>query len=225
MAPAAVPDEHGQGQLSPAFLTVHIVEDDPDVAASLATLFVAQGWAVAQYPDAEALLSAAPLAPGCMVLDRLLPGMDGLTLLRTWHARGDAMPTVIISGHLNVALTVQAMQAGAMDVIEKPYTQKVMLAAVRRAMASVRAAPVTKDGHAVLRLAALTPRERDVMRGLMRGKSNKEIGAAFGISPRTVEIHRAHLMEKLGCRSLADAIRLGILGGLDSAANGLGRDD
>ena len=152
-----------------------------------------------------------------------MPGMDGLSLLGVLRQHGCMLPVLIVSGHADVRTAVGAMKAGAADVIEKPYAECAILRAVQLALergthwADGRAG----DPAAAARLAALTPRERDVLRGMVGGLANKAIALNLGISPRTVEIHRANLMEKLGCRSLAEAVRLSLLAGSEGQTVGV----
>jgi two-component system response regulator FixJ len=196
---------------------VHIVDDDAAVRCSLTVLLAAHGMEVRAYETGAALLEAVPLVPGCMILDLRMPGMDGLALLDALRERGCLLPALIVSGHADVRAAVGAMKAGAVDVIEKPYSEPAILHAVREALALTGTGAETRpaDPAAAARLAGLTPRERDVLRGMVSGLPNKAIGLQLGISPRTVEIHRANLMEKLACRSLAEAVRLGLLAGID----------
>jgi two-component system response regulator FixJ len=204
---------------------VHIVDDDAAVRRSLALLLAAHGMAVRDYESAAALLAALPLAPGCAILDLRMPGMDGIALLEALRQRGCLLPAMIVSGHADVRAAVGAMKAGAVDVIEKPYSEPAILRAVRGALAQGTAGVDARlhDPAAALRVAVLTPRERDVLRGMVGGLPNKAIGMQLGISPRTVEIHRANLMEKLACRSLAEAVRLALQAGFAIASgHGLG---
>lgn len=201
---------------------VHIADDDAAVRESLALLLGAHGIAVRLHASGAALLASLPLAHGCLILDLRMPGIDGLTLLAELRRRGCAMPALVVSAHADVPLAVRAMKAGAVDVIQKPYTETAILRAVREAL--LRAGPAQTRPPPALLLASLTPREIQVLDAMVAGLPNKSIGLQLGISPRTVEIHRANLMEKLGCRSLAEAVRLalqaGLLGPRDSAPGG-----
>ena len=194
--------------------TVHVVDDEDAVRRSLALLLGASGHAVATYASGEALLEAAAgegLAPGCIILDvRMNAGMDGITVMQRLAERRVALPVVIVTGQANVPLAVRAMRAGALDFVEKPHTEARIIEAVAEALAAGRAAERAqlRRAEAEARLATLTPREREVLDALVEGQANKTIAAALGISPRTVEVHRAHLMEKLGVRSLPEAVRL-----------------
>lgn len=197
--------------------TVHIVDDDAAVRRSLALLLVSHGIAVRGHVSGEALLAAMPLAPGCVILDLRMPGMDGLAVLQELRQRGVGMPVVIVSGHADVRLAVAAMKLGAVDVIEKPYAEHAIVGAVQQALRTPpRVHSRDRDPAAVERVACLTPREGEVLHHMVDGLANKMIALQLGISPRTVEIHRANVMEKLGCRSLAEAVRLALQAGYGS---------
>lgn len=202
---------------------IHIVDDDVAVRDSLALLLSVHGLNVRTYCSAAALLEAIPAPPGCLILDLRMPAIDGLTLLTRLRALGCQLPALIVSAHVDVRMAVRAMKSGAVNVIEKPYTEPTILQAVYEALAFVRTGAETRQGGpaSVARLAALTPRESDVLRGLVDGLANKAIGWQLGISPRTVEIHRANLMEKLGCRSLAEVVRLALQAEYDGAERSL----
>jgi two-component system response regulator FixJ len=198
-------------------LTVHIVDDDEAVRRSLALLLGSCGHATETYASAEAFLGALPhLSPGCAIVDIRTPGMDGLTLQTELARRGVLLPVVVVTGHADVALAVRAMKAGAVDLVEKPFSDEELLRAVRDALARVADAHV-QDANtkaACTRIATLTARERDVLLRLVEGRPNKVIAHELGISPRTVEIHRANVMEKLGCRSLAEVVRNALTAGV-----------
>ena len=212
---------------------VHVVDDDDAVRRSLSLLLRAAGYTVQEHVSAEAMLAAletAPQAPGaCAVVDVRMAGMDGLALQQRLAARpGAPIPVVIVTGHADVPLAVQAMRNGAVDFIEKPYPPGRMLAAVADAQAAAQAAAQSARStvfsgrrrsdrereDAATRLATLTMREREVLSALVAGKSNKVIARDLGLSPRTVEAHRAALMDRLAVKSLAEAIRLALNGGL-----------
>lgn len=198
--------------------TVHIVDDDEAVRRSLAMLLGSFGHATRTYASAEDLLAGVDLLePGCAVVDIRMAGMDGLTLQQTLARRAPGIPVVIVTGHAEVALAVRAMKAGAIDFIEKPYTETDMLAAVNTALSRMQDDQEHRAAAeaAVARIGTLTPRERDVLRPLVEGWPNKVIAHTLGISPRTVEIHRSNVLEKLGCRSLAEVVRLVLTAGLE----------
>lgn len=202
---------------------VHVVDDDTAVRRSLAMLLRSSGHQVETYGSAEALLQAAEasggLDPGCIVLDVRMPGMDGLSLMETMSRRDIRLPVVMVTGHGDIPLAVRAMRAGALDFVEKPYSEERILEAVGVALASAREADQQRllAVQAQAKVGALSPREREVLAALVEGKANKVIGFELGISPRTVEVHRANLMEKLGVRSLPEAVRIGLAGGLGGA--------
>jgi two-component system, LuxR family, response regulator FixJ len=202
-------------------LVVHVVDDDEAVRCSLAVLLESFGLATESYPSAEALLAAAPtLAPGCLVIDVRMPGMDGVALQAELAARGVAHPVIVVTAYADVPLAVRVMKAGAVDLIEKPYAVEEIVAAVRAAlgrMEDTRQQQLASDA-AALRIGTLTPREYEVLGQLLEGRPNKAIAHELGISPRTVEIHRANLMDKLECRSLAEVIRLALAAGIVAGA-------
>ena len=208
LSPSALPAEAE----APA-LVVHIVDDDEAVRGSLALLLGSFGLPSETHVSAEAVLEQLPtLAPGCCVLDIRMPGMDGLELQAELLRRGCTLPVVVVTGHADVGLAVRAMKAGALDFIEKPYSEEDVLRAVHAALThTVDTRHTSAIAEAAQgRIANLTPRERDVLGRLVQGRPNKVVAHELGISPRTVEIHRANLMEKLGCRSLAEAVRIAI---------------
>lgn len=202
---------------------VHVVDDDTAVRRSLAMLLRSSGHQVETYGSAEALLQAAEasggLDAGCIVLDVRMPGMDGLSLMEVLSRRDIRLPVVMVTGHGDIPLAVRAMRAGALDFVEKPYSEERILEAVGVALASAREADQQRllAVQAQAKVGALSPREREVLAALVEGKANKVIGFELGISPRTVEVHRANLMEKLGVRSLPEAVRIGLAGGLGGA--------
>ncbi|MDB5415676.1 MAG: fixJ [Rubritepida sp.] len=198
---------------------VHVVDDDTAVRRSLAMLLRSAAHTVETYVSAEALLEAAQmpggLAQGCIVLDVRMPGMDGLSLMDVLSRRDIGLPVVVVTGHGDIALAVRAMRAGALDFVEKPYAEDRILEAVGAALESSREADRqrTLTLRAQAKVGTLSPREREVLAALVDGKANKVIGFDLGISPRTVEVHRANLMEKLGVRSLPEAVRIGLAAG------------
>ena len=190
---------------------VYLVDDDPAVRRSVGFMLKTSGFEVRTYESGvELLKQAASLEPGCILLDIRMPEMDGLEVQQALRKRGVAHPVIIMTGHGDVSLAVQAMKAGAVDFIEKPFEKAVLLAALGLAVDHVRRSEVSREraSDAEVRLQALTPREREVLDGLAQGLPNKTIAYDLGISPRTVEIHRANLMTKLGVRSLSEALRI-----------------
>lgn len=190
---------------------VHLVDDDEAIRRSAGFMLKTSGFQVRSYESGVDLLkSAASLEKGCILLDIRMPGMDGLQVQEKLQATGVALPVVIMTGHGDVALAVQAMKAGAVDFIEKPFEKAVLLAALEEGFRRLERAEVTGDRvrDAATRLQALTPREREVLDGLARGLPNKTVAYELGISARTVEIHRANVMTKLGARSFSEALRI-----------------
>ncbi len=209
-------DDYGNAILA----KIHVVDDEQSVRRSLAALFRSARIPAETYPDAIAFLDALPrinASHGCVVTDVRMPRMDGIQLLRELRSRGVALPVVLMTGHGDISMAVRAMKAGALDFIEKPFAAETMLDAVRRALWSLEggvAAEQTDNGRllaqAAKRIAALSAREREVLDLLARGKPNKVIAHDLGLSPRTVEMHRAHMMERLGVRSLSEAVRVAV---------------
>lgn len=197
---------------------VHVVDDHPAIRRSLALLLQAAGHTVMLHESGDALLEAADagLEPGCIILDVRMPGRDGLAVMELLARRPLALPVIIVTGHGDIPLAVRAMRAGARDFIEKPYPEERILGAVEEALEAARAAVDEKAraAEAQARIATLTPREGEVLAALVSGQSNKGTAAKLGISPRTVEVHRAHLMEKLGVRSLPEAVRMYLAAGV-----------
>lgn len=190
---------------------VHVVDDDLSVRRSVAFMLKTSGYEVETHESGQALLKASgDLADGCILLDIRMPGMDGLETQDALRKRGVTLPVIIMTGHGDISLAVRAMKAGAVDFIEKPFDNEVLFAALELAFDRLSAKAATRDRKkdAEVRLQGLTPRERDVLDGLANGLPNKTIAYDLGISPRTVEIHRANLMLKLKVRSLSEALRI-----------------
>jgi two-component system response regulator FixJ len=193
--------------------TVHLIDDDEDVRRALSFLLGTAGLAVRVYESAAAFLQHDHKAVrGCIVTDVRMPGIDGLELLRRLKASGSTLPVVVMTGHADVPLAVAAMKAGALDFIEKPFGDDTLLAAIQAALAR-RDQAGAQAGQVRERLNALTPREREVLDGLMAGHPNKTIAYDLGLSPRTVEVHRANVMTKMGASSLSELVRLTLQAG------------
>jgi len=195
---------------------VYIVDDDEAVRDSLSLLLQSKGYWVKSFGSAPEFLGAvASLAAGCLIVDIRMPEMDGLTLQQRLVERGLDFALIVITGHGDVPLAVRAMKAGAVDFIEKPFTSEAILnsldAASRRLTASDEKDP--EKIAAFAKLALLSPRERQVLEGLLAGLPNKSIAYDLEISPRTVEIHRARVMDKMGARSLSELVRLALAAG------------
>jgi two-component system response regulator FixJ len=190
---------------------VHLVDDDEAIRRSVAFMLKTSGFQVRTYESGvEFLKSMSRLDPGCVLLDIRMPGMDGLEVQAALRDKGVGLPVIIMTGHGDVSLAVQAMKAGALDFIEKPFEKAVLLSALEHGIDRLKrsAASVDRADEAEVKLQALTAREREVLDGLARGLPNKTIAYDLGISPRTVEIHRSNLMSKLGVRSLSEALRI-----------------
>lgn len=207
---------------------VHIIDDDNAMRDSLIFLLGTVNLEAKAYDSAAAFLeSQSGIQNGCIVTDVRMPGMSGIELLRRLRELKVQVPVIIITGHGDIPLAVEAMKSGAADFIEKPFDDEVLLAAVRAALRSqadlaqkqlARAAIVDKVG-------ALSNRERDVLQGLVSGKPNKTIAFDLGISPRTVEIYRANVMSKMEAKSLSDLVRMALVSGVIAAADGTERPD
>jgi two-component system response regulator FixJ len=194
-----------------ALRLVHLVDDDEAIRRSAGFMLKTAGFHVLSYESGTKLMESAPdLEPGCVLLDIRMPGMDGLEVQQALKAKGVALPVIIMTGHGDVSLAVQAMKAGAVDFIEKPFEKAVLLSAIDQGIERLERSSANREraDEAAVRLQVLTPREREVLDGLARGLPNKTIAYDLGISPRTVEIHRANLMNKLDVRSLSEALRL-----------------
>jgi two-component system response regulator FixJ len=188
---------------------VYIVDDDAAVRDSLRMLLESAGYLVRSYNSARSFLGDAELDRGCLIVDIRMPGMSGLELQEELVRRRITLPVIVITGHGDVSLAVRAMIAGAVDFIEKPFDDQRMLDSV----ANAKQLAIQRRGQAGQAQAArnlldlLTPREREVFDRLVKGQANKIVAHGLGISPRTVEIHRAHVMSKLQARSLSDIVR------------------
>lgn len=186
---------------------IHVVDDDAAMRASVVFLVESVGWRALGHASAEAFLAAPGLAaPGCVVLDIRMPTMSGLELQREIARRALPLPIVFITGHADVGLAVQAMKDGAFDFLQKPFGDQALLDAVAAAVreSARRRDADTAQGALAARYAQLTPRERDVARLVARGQPNKAIARTLGISEKTVHVHRARVLEKMGVRSAAE---------------------
>jgi len=202
---------------TPADRHVYIVDDDEAVRDSLSVLLEALGYRVRTFSLAQEFLDAAPALPtGCLIADIRMPGMDGLELQRRLNEHSLEFPMIVITGHGDVPLAVRAMKAGALDFIEKPFAAQVIVNSVETALARLTAGEEHEPAEnlAAAKLQLLSPREREVLEGLLAGLPNKSIAYDLAISPRTVEIHRARVMDKMGARSLSELIRLALAAGL-----------
>ena len=191
---------------------VHIVDDDAAVRQSLAFMLSAAGLAVRVYESPAAFLDGlAGAQTGCLVTDVRMPDMTGLEVLRRLRDKGCLIPAIVITGHGDVPLAVEAMKAGALDFIEKPFEEAAILKAVRSALEQGASEEGGDAASVASRVALLSERERQVLDGLIAGHPNKTIAYDLGISPRTVEVYRANVMTKMQAKSLSELIRLAIL--------------
>jgi two-component system response regulator FixJ len=196
---------------------VYVVDDDAGARDSLCALLESAGVAAEAHESARAFLNAyQPGRHGCLIADIRMPDMDGLELQEELNRRSAGLPVIVVTGHADVPLAVRAMKAGAVDLIEKPYDDELLLASVRRALAQAQGAreQVVAVVAAKTRIATLSARERQVLELLVAGQPNKIIAFELDISPRTVEIHRAHVMEKMEAKSLSDLVRAAIAAGI-----------
>jgi two-component system, LuxR family, response regulator FixJ len=197
---------------------VHVLDDDEAVRDSLAMLLTLAGFTVRPWSSPIAFLDATAREPGCLLLDIRMPELDGLTVLARLRAQGARMPVIVMTGHGDVPLAVRAMRGGAADFLEKPLARAPLLASIRAALAAASAPPapaVSAETVAASQgIGRLSARELDVLRGLVSGLPNKSIAHALGISPRTVEIHRARVMDKMNASSLSELVRLALSAGV-----------
>lgn len=204
---------------------VHVIDDDESVRDSLTFLLEGMNLTVLTYPSAAVFLEQRPWGlGGCIVSDVRMPGISGIELLRILKEKGVDLPLIVITGNADIPLAVEAMKAGASDFLEKPFDDEVLLASIQTALGdrtrSPRASAETIEINE--RLQTLTGREREVLDCLVSGLSNKNIAMTLGISPRTVEVHRAHVMTKMSATSLSHLIRMALVGGIDVRKRALG---
>jgi two-component system response regulator FixJ len=195
---------------------VHVIDDDEAVRESMSFLLDTAGFAARTYESAvEFLARIETLEDGCIVTDVRMPELSGLDLVRRLNALGMRMPVIVITGHGDVPLAVEAMKSGVVDFLEKPFNDDTLLASIKSAL-SGRARSEQQDSDKLrfeATLAGLSPRERDVLTGVVAGKPNKIIAYELGISPRTVEVYRANVMTKSGAGSLSELVRMALLAG------------
>lgn len=196
---------------------IHLVDDDEAIRHSASFMLRHAGFRVKTYVDGVAFLEQVESAEkGCILLDVQMPKMDGLQVQEALNERGVAMPVIVLTGHGDVAVAVRAMKAGAVDFVEKPYAKQTLVDALTRAFERLEARrkeEVLADEARGL-IEHLTAREREVLHGLVDGQTNKEIAISLDISPRTVEIHRANVMEKMGASNLSTVLRIAFAAGI-----------
>ena len=197
--------------------TVFLVDDDEAIRHSASFMLRHAGYTVKTFPDGISFLEqVSNEMDGCILLDVRMPGMDGLEVQATLNQRGITLPVIILTGHGDVPVAVEAMKGGAIEFLEKPYEKTALVGAIDNAfgLLDTQVAEDKRSLEAKAKLASLTPRETEVLECLVDGLTNKGIAQSLSISPRTVEIHRAHMMEKLDADSLSGALRLAFLAGL-----------
>jgi len=195
---------------------VHVIDDDEAMRDSLAFLLTTAGMASRTYESAVVFLDQlTDAAPGCVVTDIRMPDMTGLELVRRLKERGAPHPIIVITGHGDVPLAVEAMKAGVVDFLEKPFDDDALLGSIRAALTSGGAAFRMSEERRKFEamLATLSPREREVLKGVLEGKQNKVIAFELGISARTVEVYRANVMTKTAAGSLSELVRMALLAG------------
>jgi two-component system response regulator FixJ len=195
---------------------VYVVDDDPDVRRVLELALGVGGFATVTYGSGQEFLQVAPRSTaGCILLDVVMPGMGGLEVLHELDMLGIGLPVILMTGHGDTATAVRAMKGGAADFIEKPVNNKRLIETIERLLSDRRSRPQQPEIlDAAARIAALSPREREVLKGLAEGGTNKTIAYDLRISVRTLEVHRARMLDRLGLHSIAEAIRLAVLAGL-----------
>ena len=196
---------------------VYVIDDDAAMRDSLNFLLDSAGFGVTLFDDAQSFLDALPgLAFGCVVSDVRMPGLDGIELLKRMKAQNSPFPILIMTGHGDVPLAVEAMKLGAVDFLEKPFEDDRLItmieAAIRQAEPVAKSEAISQEIAA--RVASLSPRERQVMEGLIAGLSNKLIAREYDISPRTIEVYRANVMTKMQANSLSELVRMAMRAGM-----------
>jgi len=188
---------------------IHVVDDDPSFRTAVTRLLRAAKYEVRSYASASEFLDSSPCAvPGCILLDLQMPGLSGLDLQQRLFKAGAQIPIIFITGHGDIPMTVQAMKAGAVEFLTKPFREQELLDAIRRAIDADRAACMRRAALADLgrQYESLTPREREVMRLVVRGMPNKLIASELGTTEKTVKVHRGHIMQKMAAKSLAELV-------------------
>ena len=197
--------------MTPSPATVFLVDDDPSVLRAIGRLVRSAGWNVATFGSAQEFLDRPnPDAPGCLVLDLSMPGLNGLELQQALARAGHRLPIIFLTGHGDIPMSVRAMKSGAMDFLSKPCVDEELLSAIRLALSRDQQLRRERAEVQALaeRIATLTPREHEVMLGVVAGQLNKQIAADLGTVEKTIKVHRARVMEKLRVTSVADLVRL-----------------
>lgn len=188
---------------------IYIVDDDPAVRDALSVLLNMEGYVVETFSDGDAFIkSASKSVPACIMLDVHMPGRSGIEILKALNAENYPAPIFIISGQGDIPMAVEAIRNGAFDFIEKPFSAETVLVRVRESLAAMKQRETSENTLSFPGADQLTRRELEVLKEITDGASNKEAGRSLGISPRTVEVHRARIMEKLGARNAADLVRI-----------------
>lgn len=201
----------------PGDIIVHIVDDEPSVRQSLAFLISSAGYAVQVHESAASFLSRHPYPPGhCLITDLRMPEIDGVALLKRVKDSGSPIPAIVVTGHGDVPMAVDAMKVGASDFIEKPFDDNTLLDALERVATAAENARENGREHDLImdRISSLSDRERQVFDGIVEGKANKRIALEQDLSPRTVEVYRANVMAKLHAKSLPELVRMALTAGL-----------
>jgi two-component system, LuxR family, response regulator FixJ len=215
--PSDTPQNVAQKTQTQAVPLVHVIDDDEAIRESVEFLLKTAKIKVQTHHSAEAFLAELPdLTASCVITDVRMPGVSGVELLHRLKERNISVPVIVITGHGDVPLAVEAMKVGAADFLEKPFDDDLLLASVRSALKQQDAENKRRTERSDVegRLNALSPRERDVLGGLVAGRANKQIAFDLGISPRTVEIYRANLMNKMQAGSLSELVRLALIVGI-----------
>ena len=201
----------------------YVIDDEREVRLSLSFMLTTFGIAGTPFAAAEDFMEALPgLRPGCVIVDMRMPGKDGITMLAEMAAAGFRWPAIVITGHSDVPTAVRAMKLGAIEFLAKPFDERELLAALERGFQQLSQANAEENAARTARLALsrLTPRERDVLQGVVDGLANREIAARFGLSPRTVEMHRANMMRRSGASSVVELISIAHAAGIRNLAGG-----
>jgi two-component system response regulator FixJ len=196
---------------------VHIIDDEDAIRRAAGFMLKTSGFLVQAWESGSAFLKEVRHAPvGCVLLDVRMPDMDGIEVQQALNELGVLMPVIVMTGHGDISTAIRAMKAGAVDFLEKPFEKAVLLGAIDAAFARLEdvAGRAERTSDAIVLVSGLTGRERDVLEGLAQGLPNKTIAYDLGISPRTVEVHRANLMTKLGVHSLSDTLRIAFAAGM-----------